>query len=388
MTLEKKSYFSVSFGLVLIDKPLPYDLYINSSTHAKREKFVRIFKKENPLTKEDLETFREKYYQLYVSEKERDLYMKSLVGVDNAPDVEKAAVIKDSAINYLETVFDRNHEYSNELLEETIEGCKDSVESMVDVIQDYSILEVQKLIADLSFHDFYTYDHSINVAMYSISIMKALKPDASRLELIMAGMGGLLHDLGKVKIPTSIINNPGKLSDEDFDIIKKHPGYGLELLNDHACHCTHDELNFDVIKRVVGEHHENYNGTGYPNKLKGKEISVYARITAIADFYDAITTKRSYHEVLSTEDALEVMARSVGRKIDPKIFEIFQKNVNVVLSGKSHQELPDDFDPCQPKNILPLQKAGPKIQRSDFISKDKQDFGKVKTDSKKKKKAS
>jgi HD-GYP domain-containing protein (c-di-GMP phosphodiesterase class II) len=380
---EKKSYFSISFGLVLIGKDLPYDLYINSSTHAKREKFVCIFKKNNSLTTEDLESFRQKYYQLYVSEAERDLYMRSLVGVDSAEDVEKAAVIKDSAINYLESIFERNHDYSNELLDETIQGCKESVESMVDVIQDYSILEVQKLIADLSFHDFYTYDHSINVAMYSISIMKALKPEASRFELIMAGMGGLLHDLGKVKIPTRIINNPGKLSDEDFDVIKKHPGFGLELLNDHPC--NHEELNFDIIKRVVGEHHENYNGTGYPNKLQGKEISVFARITAIADFYDAITTKRSYHEVLSTEDALEVMARSVGRKIDPKIFEVFQKNVNVVLSGKSHQELPDDFDPCQPKNVLPLQKAGPKIQRSDFISKDKQDFGKVKTDSNKKK---
>ena len=72
------------------------------------------------------------------------------------------------------------------------------------------------------------------------------------------------------------------------------------------------------------------------------------------------------------------MARSVGRKIDPKIFEIFRKNVNVVLEGKSHIELPDDFDPCQPKNILPLQKSAPKIQRSDFLDKEEQGFGKVK----------
>lgn len=381
MADEKLSFFSISFGLVLIDRPVPYDIYINSSTHAKREKFVKIHKKSNPLSLKDLETFREKYYQLYVREDERDLYMRSLVQVDNAPDLEKATVIKDSAISYLQGIFERDLELSNELLEETIEGCKDSVESMVDVIQDYNITDVQQLIADLSFHDFYTYDHSINVAMYSISIMKALKPNASREELVMAGMGGLLHDLGKIKIPTRIINNPGKLSEEDFGVIKKHPGYGLELLNEHNCSCK--DVNFDVVKRVVGEHHENFNGTGYPNKLEGKEISVFARITAIADFYDAITTKRSYHEVLSTEDALEVMARSVGRKIDPKIFEVFRKNVNVVLQGKSHQELPDDFDPCQPKNVLPLQKAAPKIQRSDFLKKDTQDFGKVKTDKKK-----
>ncbi len=376
MSEINQSYFSISFGLVLLDKALPYDLYINSSTHASREKFVRIFKKENSLSSNDLETFRDKYYQLYVREDERDLYLRSLGVVEGAPDVEKAAVIKDSAISYLESIFESGHEFTNEVLEETIEGCRESVESMIDVIQDYSILDVQKLIADLSFHDFYTYDHSINVSMYSISILKALKPDAKRPELLMAGMGGLLHDLGKVKIPTRIINNPGKLSEEDFGIIKNHPDYGLELLNSHCC--DHGEVNFDVIKRVVGEHHENFNGTGYPNKLKGKEISVLARITAIADFYDAITTKRSYHEVLPTADALEVMARSVGRKIDPKIFEVFRKNVNVVLEGKSHQELPDDFDPCQPKNVLPLQKAAPKVQRSDFLEKDKSDYGKVK----------
>ncbi|MCF8060513.1 MAG: HD domain-containing protein [Bacteriovoracaceae bacterium] len=380
---QKVSYFSISFGLVLIDKPLPYDLYINSSTHASREKFVCILRRDNALSSSELINFREKYYQLYIKEDQRDLYLRSLMVVDNAEDLEKATVIKDSAIKYLQTIFERDHEFSNELLDETIEGCKESVESMVDVIQDYDILDVQKLIADLSFHDFYTYDHSINVAMYSISIMKALKPEASRHELVMAGMGGLLHDLGKVKIPTSIINNPGKLSDDDFMIIKKHPGFGLELLNEHKC--DHHEINFDIIKRVVGEHHENYNGTGYPNKLEGKEISVFARITAIADFYDAITTKRSYHEVLSTEDALEVMARSVGRKIDPKIFEVFRKNVNVILDGKSHQELPDDFDPCHPQNVLPLEKAAAKIQRSDFTKKDKLDFGKVKTDPKKKK---
>ncbi|MBC97039.1 MAG: hypothetical protein CME63_04780 [Halobacteriovoraceae bacterium] len=380
-----KSYFSVSFGLVLIDKMLPYDLYINSSTHAKREKFVRIFHKGNLLEGTDLEEFRRKYHQLYVDEAERDLYLQSLVKVDGAEDVQKAEVIKDSAISYLKSVFNSEHEFTNEVLDETIEGCRESVESMVDVIEDYDITDVHKLIGQLSFHDFYTYDHSINVAMYSISILKALNPKADRKDLVVAGMGGLLHDIGKIKIPTRIINNPGKLSDEDFQVIKDHPDFGYGLLCDHDC-SHHEGVDFDIIKRVVHEHHENYNGTGYPNNLKGTEISVYARITAIADFYDAITTKRSYHEVLSTQDALEVMSHSVGRKIDPKIFEVFKKNVNIILEGKSKIQLPDDFDPCQPQNILPFDKIGPKIQRSDFLKKDEQDFGRVKTDKKDNKK--
>ncbi len=370
------SYFSISFGLVLIGQEIPYDIYINSSSHAVREKFVCILKKGRTLSQNELEDFREKYYQLYVNEEERPLYLRSLVLCPEGSDIEKTAAIKDSAIKHLKSVFEEGYEFTNEVLDETLEGCRESVESMVDVLEDYTITDMQKLIAELSFHDFYTYDHSINVAMYSISILKALKPSATRKEQVMAGMGGLLHDLGKVKIPTRIINNPGKLSENDFLAIKEHPKYGFDLLENHEC--GHSGINIEVIKRVVNEHHENFNGTGYPNNLAGTDISVFARITAIADFYDAITTKRSYHEVLSTQDALEVMAKSVGRKIDPKIFEIFRKNVDVILSGKSNVELPDDFDPCQPQNILPMQKVAPKIQRSDFFEKEEVDYGKVK----------
>lgn len=386
--LGSESFFSISFELVLTGATLPYDLFINSSTHETREKFVKVFAAGNNLSEDDLADFKTKYFQLYVLETQRDLYLKSLVKNENATDTQKAEVIKDSAIVYLDRIFDEDKEFTNEVLEETIEGCRESVESMVEVIKGYDVSEVQGLIANLSFHDFYTYDHSINVSMYSISIFQALKPNASKAELIIAGMGGLLHDLGKVKIPTKIINNPGKLSEDDFSVIKKHPEYGHELMESHCSACSGEgEIDFEVIKRVILEHHENYNGTGYPYGLKGDDIHVFARITAIADFYDAITTKRSYHEVLSTEDAIQVMSRSVGRKIDPKLFEIFTQNVsNVLMKGKVNQELPDDFDPCQPHNVLPLRKPKAKVQRDDFLKKEEDNFGKVKVSKGKKKK--
>lgn len=348
----KNSYFSISFDLILVGEKLPYDLYVNSSTREKREKFVRIFPVDGILDGEDILDFKKKYLQLYVAEEQRAAYLRSLSKVD-VEDNEKVAIIKGSTIEYLGKVFDTEKEFTTEVLEEVVQGCRDSVESMIDVIQDYNVNEVQELIAELSFHDFYTYDHSINVSMYCISILKAMKPKAKRVELITAGMGGLLHDLGKIKVPTSIINSPKKLTTEEFEIIKKHPEYGEGLFGDQVCNCM-DDIDFDVIRKVILEHHENYNGTGYPNKIEGEEIHIYARITAIADFFDAITTKRSYHEVLSIHDALEVMNKSIGRKIDPKIFEIFTKNVNVVLNGRTNQELEDNFDPCQPHEALPL----------------------------------
>ena len=253
-----------------------------------------------------------------------------------------------------------------------------AVESMVDVIKDYDVSKVQGLIASLSFHDFYTYDHSINVSMYCISLFTAARPNASKEEIVMAGLGGLLHDIGKIKISTDIINKPEKLSDEEFNIIKTHPTYGLELLTDNPCpDCK--GVDFSIIKRIVHEHHENFNGTGYPQKLAGADIHLLARVTAIADFFDAITTKRTYHEVLSTEDAIAVMSKSVGKKIDPALFEIFTKSVKqLVLTGKIHKELPEDFDPCQPQNVLPFRNPkGFKIE--GFGVKDTpQSFGKIK----------
>jgi HD-GYP domain-containing protein (c-di-GMP phosphodiesterase class II) len=392
-----KSYFSVSFDLLLIEENLPYDLYVNSSAIAGREKFVRIFPENGRLSNEDIETFRKKYHQLYISEDQRGKYLQSFARSKTASDVQKTEVIKDSAIVYLNKLFDTGKEFTTEILEETIEGCRDSVESMVDVIKDYSVSEVRNLIGSLSFHDFYTYDHSINVSMYCITLYQSYNPEATKEETTMVGLGGLLHDLGKIKIPTHIINNPGKLSDEDFQQIQKHPEYGGDLLEEVACQCGGD-VNWNIIRRVVMEHHENVNGTGYPNKLKGDQIHIFAKITAIADFFDAITTKRSYHEALTMEDALKVMARSVDKKIDGRLFNMFTKDVNELLmkGGKSYRELPDDFDPCRPHNVLPFQKVGPEYQTRDFLKKeDKQDFGKIKTDFddlekevKKKKKAS
>lgn len=382
---SKKSFFSISFDFVLVDKPMPYDLYINSSSIQGKEKFVRIFPINGVLSQDDVATFKKKYHQLYILETQRDLYLKSLIYCDDVTPVEKTEVIKDSAIVYLNKIFDDTKEFTTELLGEAISGCRESVESMIDVINDYDVKQVQELIGSLSFHDFYTYDHSINVSMYCISIFKALKPNASREEVTMAGLGGLLHDLGKINIPTTIINNPGKLSDEEFEEIKKHPGYGKDLMEESTGTYEMPGVDFEVIKRVIYEHHENYNGTGYPNKISGTNIHVFARITAIADFFDAITTKRSYHNVLSIPEAIEVMEKTVGKKIDPKIFEVFKKNVMDFTDGtnKFKKALPDDFDPCMPHEELPLadHQEKPNYQAEDIFAGNKpKTFGKIKGD--------
>lgn len=380
MSTFGNNFFSISFDLILIGIKLPYDLYVNSSSAEKRERFVRIFPKDDVLHEEDIKVFKKKYHQLYVHESQRENYLKSLIHCKNVTDNQKTEIIKSSAIVYLDKLFEPDKEFTTEILSETIQGCKTAVESMVEVIKDYDVSKIQNLIASLSFHDFYTYDHSINVSMYCIALFNAIKPNAPKEEVVLAGLGGLLHDIGKIKIQTDIINKPDKLSDDEFNIIKSHPKYGYELLEDKE-HLNCEGVDLNTIRRIVYEHHENFNGTGYPNKISGESIHLMARITAIADFFDAITTKRSYHEVLSTEDALQVMSKSTGKKLDPYLFEAFTKNVKqLITTGKLNKELPEDFDPCQPQNVLPFRTPKPTYKVEGFGKYDekKPEFGKIK----------
>jgi HD-GYP domain-containing protein (c-di-GMP phosphodiesterase class II) len=363
---SKQSFFSIRYDLIQVEKPLLFDLFVNSSVVKGKEKFVRIFPSGETLKRDDLEEFHKKYFQLYVPEDQRKVYLRSLVK-SQIDDVHKANVIKDAALDYLHNIFDKDKEFSTDLLSKSIEGCREVVESMVDVLEEHNIDSLRSLIANLSFHDFYTYDHSINVSMYCITIFRAINPKASRKELIHAGLGGLLHDLGKIKIPTHILNNPGGLSDEDYQTIKHHPDFGLDLLL--AGHCEVDEdIDLKIIGRVIHEHHENFDGTGYPQKLKGKEqIHLLARVCSIADFFDAITTKRTYNEVLPIPEAMNTMRKFRAIKLDPDIFDIFDQHVRYVRAEATRDlKLADNFDPTLPYAKLPLEELNKFSKEMDY----------------------
>jgi HD-GYP domain-containing protein (c-di-GMP phosphodiesterase class II) len=374
------SFFSIRYDLIEINQPLLYDLYVNSSVIKKKDKYVRIFAAGGTLEESELTDFHRKYLQLYVPEGQRAAYLRSLVK-SKVDDVKKASVIKDAALDYLNNIFDKDKEFSTDLLSQSLDGCREVVESMVDVLDHHNIDSLRGLIGNLSFHDFYTYDHSINVSMYCITIYKAINPKASRRELIHAGLGGLLHDLGKIKIPTKILNNAGGLNDKDYETIKQHPDYGIELLLNGHCQVDGD-IDLKIIARVIHEHHENFNGTGYPRKLKGKEeIHLLARVCTIADFFDAITTKRSYNEVLPISEAMSTMKKFRGVKLDPEIFDIFDQHVKYVRAELTRDlRLSDKFDPTLPYEQLPIEE----IKRFNK----EMDFGKIKlVEAKKRKKA-
>lgn len=365
--MANRSVFSVRFDLIVRDQVIPYDLFVNASSVERKQKFVRIFPAGEELTSQDLDEYRTKYKQLYVAEDQRDLYMNSLVKSDAIGDVEAASFIKDSAIQYLNNVFDPEKEFSTEVLYETIKGCKDAVENMIEVLDDYNIDGLRALIGDLSSHDFYTYDHSINVAMYCITVLRALKPDATKTELTHAGLGGLLHDLGKIKIPTNILNKPDGLSEEEYQTIKTHPDLGIKLLVENEGLMEFEDLDLKTIGRVIHEHHENWDGTGYPDNKKEGEIHLLARICAIADFFDAITTKRSYNEVVTISQGLDIMEKTAGKKIDPRVFKLFSAHVSTTKPTSIRQlKMADNFDPSIPYSVLPLEEIKEMFAGDDF----------------------
>ena len=197
----------------------------------------------------------------------------------------------------------------------------------------------------LSKHDYYTYNHSVNVSVYSIALCKKVYGDDRKL-LIQAGMGGLLHDLGKRAVPTAIINKPGKLDAAEWEEIKKHPEHGYTLLQKVA---TIPEES----KRIVYEHHENIDGSGYPRKLCDTQISKLSKIATIADVFDALTTNRSYKKGLPPQEALQVMFGMAPGKFEPTIFNCFDKSIE----NKTRLTLEPQVDPCDPRGIA-IKKTG------------------------------
>lgn len=366
--MTSPTFFSVSVHLITVNVPLIYEVFINSSAIKEREHFVKIFALGLVLTNEDLLLAHKKYKRFYVRESDRECYLIGLAS-SSANDQEKMEVVKDNAINYLQSTFNQGSSIDTSYLAQQLPKFRDAMTGMVEVIKDYSIIDLQKLIGALSFHDFYTYDHSVNVSMYSVLIMKEWRPSANQQDLTAVALGGLLHDIGKINISTSIINKPDKISDDEFNEIKKHPEMGKLLIENQELEIKGCDL--ESVIRVIYEHHENHNGTGYPNQLVGSQIHPYAKITSIADFFDAITTKRSYHEPLDNIRALQVMEQAVGKKIDPYFFDLFKKLIlkdehfknefeNKKDDISSLSKLPENFDPCQPCRSLPIEKLSPK----------------------------
>jgi len=189
----------------------------------------------------------------------------------------------------------------------------DEIKSTEKKYQELQLNQLKNMIVTLTefleIYDQYTKNHSTNVAKIAKKIGKAINlSDQVTGQIYYAG---LVHDIGKALISKEILNKKGKLSKEEFEIIKKHPGDAYKALKKSK------ELN--NIANIVLQHHERWDGNGYPNGLKGEDIYLESRIMAIADSYDAMTSDRPYRKALSKQEAIDEIRKNAGKQFDPKI---------------------------------------------------------------------
>jgi putative nucleotidyltransferase with HDIG domain len=164
--------------------------------------------------------------------------------------------------------------------------------------------------------------HSRTVSLISEKLAKA--NGMSRQDIAETKTAGLLHDIGKIIISSSIINKEGKLTSVEYNTMKNHPEIGFRILNSTS--------DMRSISNIVLSHHERWDGKGYPRSIKGEDIPIKARIITIADAYDAMTSERTYRDIFSKEEALKEIILHSGSQFDPKLVEVFKENFDTIVN--------------------------------------------------------
>jgi putative nucleotidyltransferase with HDIG domain len=174
---------------------------------------------------------------------------------------------------------------------------------------------VRALLVRLAHKDDYTAEHTRGVALRAVQVGEELGLAPVRLREL--AVGGLLHDVGKLAVPNEILQKPGALTDEEFDVIKRHPEVGAELVR---------ELGFSAqVARLVMDHHERLDGSGYPRGLGAPDLDIETRIMAVCDVFDALLSHRVYRDAWSLEDALDLITREAGTKFDPACVDALER---------------------------------------------------------------
>jgi putative nucleotidyltransferase with HDIG domain len=201
-------------------------------------------------------------------------------------------------------------------------GAKQLVEEISDSIARNPGAIIS--LARLKTADDYTYMHSVAVCAMMVALSKQLGLDEAQTR--SAGLAGLLHDLGKVAMPIEVLNKPGKLTEAEFAIMKTHPAEGFKMLKASV---DVDPIALDVVLH----HHEKTDGSGYPRALKADQISLFAKMGAVCDVYDAITSNRPYKSGWDPAESLRKMAEWSNGHFDPKVFQAFVKSIGIYPVG-------------------------------------------------------
>lgn len=303
MVMSEK-YFRIRVNSLTPLRAISFDLYMMIN-----ERYVLYMRAGDKLDKEKIENFQSRGADVfYVRESERQAYkdyVHSQVNDSSLEPQRRALILRESSYSLVEELFE--HPDVNTALSESKQVIHQFVEFM-----DQEPEGMAHLIG-LSSHDFYTYNHSLDVSIYSLGLGQ-VAGFTSTQELADLGRGSLFHDIGKRHVSADIICKKGPLDDAEWAQMKRHPAFGLRILHGNT------DVS-DAIRACVFEHHENHTGNGYPQELKGQDIHPMARIVALCDTYDALTTKRSYNEPMSPTNALTLMTEKLAGRFDPDLLK-------------------------------------------------------------------
>lgn len=259
---------------------------------------------------------------IYISEGEEDdeetLQME--ISEEVQEKIETQTVQDRTKVNLSESVKARVAEgiqylYNDTKSQQFTDVTKNITNDLMKAINDNDAIAVD--ISALKISDEYTFKHSVDVATMAMIVGK--KHGLSDKEVYEIGISGLLHDVGKSKIPNFILNKAGKLTDEEFEMIKQHTLFGYEILKEK------DDLS-NSIKLGVLQHHEKINGRGYPMLVDESKINLFAKIISVADIYDALVTERPYKKPFTPRDAVE-MIMSMTSELDINVMRSFLESV-------------------------------------------------------------
>lgn len=302
MSQEKAQYLKISLNSIHASKVLAFNIYIHINNH-----FTLYLREGERLNSEKLQALSNKTQSdvFFVQATEWKAYkdfIQEQINSSEIPAIEKAQILKASSMAIVEELFE--HPDVNLALN----SSRPVIENFVTFMEAEP--EAMSHLIGLSGHDFYTYNHSLDVSIYALGLGKALGMDSKELEEL--GVGSLFHDIGKRNVSLDILCKKGPLSKDEWTIMQMHPQYGYIILNDNP------NIS-DAMKAACFEHHESFQGNGYPQGLVGQEIHPHARIVAITDTYDALTTQRSYNVPLMPMDALTMMKEKIPGRYDPEM---------------------------------------------------------------------
>lgn len=297
-------YFNVRVGCIRPNTGLPFDLYVQI-----RGRYVHYLRAGGNLSPEKISKL-EKSDRFFIPQSQRQAFKNFVheqLEDESIAAIEKAEILRESSLSLVEEIYEKPD------VGEALEDSKKIIHEFVKFMEQEP--EGMDHLISLSTHDFYTYNHSLDVGVYALGLGRLAGYSDQELEEL--GRGALFHDVGKKWVDVDIICKKGALDDVEWAQMKKHPEFGLQILSEYDVS--------EAIKACCYEHHESFLGNGYPQELPGEQIHHMARIIAITDTYDAMTTQRSYNKPMTPKDAIDFMTTKLKDRYDPELLRILRE---------------------------------------------------------------